>query len=144
MFSIRDRTYYFRDYYFSFERTSSISSKLNILQDFVAVITFNKLSFMFFHTFSATVYGKGVYFAVSASYSDEYAERDRQGDKRMFQARVLTGRYCTGAGRMKVPPTRDSKNQILYDSVVNNVDAPDMFVIFNDTQAYPEYLITYR
>ncbi|XP_071090725.1 uncharacterized protein [Haliotis cracherodii] len=93
---------------------------------------------------NATVYGKGVYFAVRASYSDLYAAPDRWGDRQMFLARVLTGMYCEGAEQMKVPPTRDSKNQILYDSVVNNVDAPDMFVIFNDTQAYPEYLITYR
>ncbi|XP_048244612.1 protein mono-ADP-ribosyltransferase PARP14-like isoform X2 [Haliotis rufescens] len=95
---------------------------------------------------NATAYGKGVYFAVDASYSDmdQYAVPDGQGHKQMFLARVLTGMYCKGAEQMKVPPTRDSKNQILYDSVVNKVDDPGMFIIFNDTQAYPEYLITYR
>ncbi|XP_046555591.1 protein mono-ADP-ribosyltransferase PARP14-like isoform X2 [Haliotis rubra] len=50
---------------------------------------------------NATAFGKGVYFAVSASVSDKdkYSEPDSQGHKHMFQARVLTGNYCKG--RMK-------------------------------------------
>ncbi|XP_048244595.1 protein mono-ADP-ribosyltransferase PARP14-like isoform X1 [Haliotis rufescens] len=94
---------------------------------------------------NATAVGEGVYFAVQAAYSDRntYAVPDRQGHKHMFQARVLTGMYCRGQGGMRVPPQRDAANHIQFDSVVDNVSGPGMYIIFNDTQAYPEYLITY-
>ncbi len=31
----------------------------------------------------------------------------------------------------------------LFDSSTDNVNNPSMFIIFNDIQAYPEYLITF-
>ncbi|XP_046555938.1 protein mono-ADP-ribosyltransferase PARP14-like isoform X3 [Haliotis rubra] len=95
---------------------------------------------------NATAHGEGVYFAVQASYSDRntYSVPDIQGHKHMFQARVLTGMYCRGQGGIRVPPQRDASNHIQYDSVVDNTGRPGMYIIFNDTQAYPEYLITYQ
>ncbi|XP_067657091.1 protein mono-ADP-ribosyltransferase PARP14-like [Haliotis asinina] len=95
---------------------------------------------------NATALGDGVYFAVQASYSNSntYSVPDIQGHKHMFQARVLTGMYCQGIRGMRVPPPRDASRYIHYDSVVDNVNQPGMYIIFNDTQAYPEYLITYQ
>jgi poly [ADP-ribose] polymerase 10/14/15 len=31
----------------------------------------------------------------------------------------------------------------LYDSTVNNLEAPTIFVTYNDSQAYPEYIVTF-
>ena len=64
----------------------------------------------------------------------------------MFLARVLTGEYTRGNQYMKTPPPKDpSKNElVLFDSVVNDMDSPNMFVIFRDAQCYPEYLITFK
>jgi poly [ADP-ribose] polymerase 10/14/15 len=63
----------------------------------------------------------------------------------MYLARVLTGVYTVGRKEMRVPPARDwAVPHIVYDSLVNRPTQPYIFVIFNDTQAYPEYLITYR
>lgn len=46
---------------------------------------------------------------------------------------------------MKVPPPRDPANpSIMYDSLVDNVDKPSMYVVFHDVQAYPKYLITFK
>ncbi|XP_048244604.1 protein mono-ADP-ribosyltransferase PARP14-like isoform X2 [Haliotis rufescens] len=91
---------------------------------------------------NATAHGDGVYFAVNAKYSasSTYSVPDQQGYKYMFQARVLTGVTTRGQRGMRVPPIRDPANHINFDAVTG----PDMFIIFNDTQAYPEYLITFQ
>ncbi|XP_046342281.2 protein mono-ADP-ribosyltransferase PARP14-like isoform X2 [Haliotis rufescens] len=91
---------------------------------------------------NATAHGDGVYFAVNAKYSSSstYSVPDHQGYKYMFQARVLTGVTTPGQRGMRVPPIRDPANHINFDAVTG----PSMFIIFNDTQAYPEYLITFQ
>ncbi|KAM6960083.1 protein mono-ADP-ribosyltransferase PARP14-like isoform 2-T2 [Tautogolabrus adspersus] len=93
----------------------------------------------------AALFGKGVYFAVNADYSaSRYSPPDTLGLKRLYVARVLTGRYTVGNSSMKAPPPRASDRTDCFDSVVNNLQTPAMFVIFHDDQAYPEYLITFK
>lgn len=61
----------------------------------------------------------------------------------MYLARVLVGQYCVGKSSMIVPPPKNYLiPQILYESVVDNLDNPSIFVVFFDNQCYPEYLIT--
>ena len=88
--------------------------------------------------------GNGVYFAVKASYSasDGYSKPNAQRHKFMYYARVLVGQCTTGAGGMLVPPVNPN-TQDQFDSVSDNPANPVMFVIFYDTQAYPEYLIEF-
>ncbi|NXJ64604.1 PAR15 polymerase, partial [Rostratula benghalensis] len=96
---------------------------------------------------NAAVIGNGTYFAVDASYSAQntYSRPDMSNRRYMYLARVLTGQYCTGSKGLITPPPKDPADPTdLYDSVVDDVDYPKMFVIFNDIQAYPEYLITFR
>lgn len=94
------------------------------------------------------MYGKGVYFARDAEYSarDQYSPRDANGYKYVYLARVLTGEFTQGGGGMLVPPPKNpSMNaNILYDSVVDNVASPGIFVVFQDAQNYPEYLIVFN
>ena len=88
-----------------------------------------------------------MYFAVNANYSahDTYSRKDNQGHKRVYFCHVLTGEYTTGQTGMRVPPTKAGQQaHILYDSVVDNIGGPGMFIIFNDTQGYPAYLITFK
>ena len=72
-----------------------------------------------------------------------YARPTVDGSQRIFVAQVLTGIYTEGKRDMKVPPPR---NALLphdrYDSVVDRMDNPSMYVVFHDNQAYPDYLIT--
>ncbi|XP_015257731.1 PREDICTED: poly [ADP-ribose] polymerase 14-like [Cyprinodon variegatus] len=90
-------------------------------------------------------YGRGVYFAVNANYSAKnYSPVDQSGMKRLYVARVLTGRYTVGKSAMKAPPPRGADRTDCYDSLVDNQQIPTMFVIFHDDQAYPEYLITFN
>ncbi|XP_025052734.1 poly [ADP-ribose] polymerase 15 [Alligator sinensis] len=96
---------------------------------------------------NAAAIGNGTYFAVHANYSamDTYSQPDMNGFKHMYLARVLTGQYCVGVAGMITPPSKNASDPTdLYDSVVDRMNSPSMFVIFNDIQAYPEYLITFR
>ncbi|XP_062305648.1 protein mono-ADP-ribosyltransferase PARP14-like [Osmerus eperlanus] len=96
---------------------------------------------------NATSFGKGTYFAVKASYSANptYSRADQDGNQLMFVARVLTGQYTLGDKDMIIPPPRSPQlPNDHYDSLVNNVQKPTMFVVFHDDQAYPEYLITFK
>lgn len=96
-------------------------------------------------SFSATYYGNGTYFAVQASYSaDDKYSSPSQGEKCVYLCRVLTGDYAKGEEGMIVPPAKGAAATEMYDSVVDNVTLPKLYVIFHDTQAYPEYLITFQ
>uniref|UniRef100_A0A6P8QTN9 Poly [ADP-ribose] polymerase n=1 Tax=Geotrypetes seraphini TaxID=260995 RepID=A0A6P8QTN9_GEOSA len=94
---------------------------------------------------NATLYGQGAYFAAKSvmSVQDFYSPRSPEGNKYIFVVKVLTGDFTAGSPDLKVPPLKENSLHLLrYDSVVDNITNPTIFVIFNDTQAYPEYLIT--
>ncbi|XP_060634054.2 protein mono-ADP-ribosyltransferase PARP11 isoform X1 [Anolis sagrei] len=110
----------------------------------------------------ATVYGKGTYFATDALYSSRFCKDDLKHGatlqingvdlqlhiftkhKMMFLARVLTGDYILGQAKYVRPPSKDGTLINLYDSCVDNVYNPKIFVIFDANQIYPEYLIEFR
>ncbi|XP_033116466.1 protein mono-ADP-ribosyltransferase PARP14-like [Anneissia japonica] len=94
---------------------------------------------------NATAYGMGTYFAVTAGYSasNQYSRPNIQGQKHIFLCHVLVGRYTQGKPGLLAPPPLQPNSTDLYNSVVDNVANPGMFVIFNDVQAYPSYLITF-
>ncbi|XP_078683162.1 uncharacterized protein LOC144917223 [Branchiostoma floridae x Branchiostoma belcheri] len=92
--------------------------------------------------------GKGTYFAVDPSYSacDRYSSPDRSGHKMLFLAKVLTGLSTPGNPKMKVPPPRPGGGPLdTYDSTSGSSSGvgSDIFCVFHDAQAYPEYLITF-
>ncbi len=106
----------------------------------------------FNRTFSgqnATLYGKGVYFAVQAGYSaqDIYSPPDAAGLRRMYLALVSVGDCCKGNRDEPVPskprPGATSAHD-LCDSTVNDEASPSMYVTYNDTQQCPDYLITFK
>nr|XP_054494533.1 protein mono-ADP-ribosyltransferase PARP10 isoform X2 [Agelaius phoeniceus] len=96
---------------------------------------------------NATLYGCGVYFAARAAISarDRYSPPSANGTKFIFVAKVLTGEFAAGQPGLQAPPLREgSVAPRRFHSVVDDPRQPDIFVIFNDTQAYPQYLITCR
>ena len=92
---------------------------------------------------NATAFGKGVYFARDASYSmsSSYSKPDVHGVQRMFLARVCIGDYCKGERDALTPAVRHGN--VLYDTTVDNMADPSIYVAYNDAQAYPEYLIKF-
>ncbi|XP_053574721.1 protein mono-ADP-ribosyltransferase PARP11 [Bombina bombina] len=107
----------------------------------------------------ATVYGKGTYFARDALLSSNYCKNNiKHGNilqshgveldnsasklrKSLFLARVLVGDYTTGAPHYIRPPSKDGSLVNLYDSCVDNPFSPQIYVIFDNNQIYPEYII---
>ena len=96
--------------------------------------------------FSATMYGNGVYFARDASYSaqSKYSPPDGNGSRYMYLARVLVGEYAAGRQGMITPPAKGSDATDAYDSVVDSPGNPKIFVVFYDSQCYPDYLVTFK
>ncbi|XP_028924598.1 protein mono-ADP-ribosyltransferase TIPARP [Ornithorhynchus anatinus] len=94
----------------------------------------------------ATMFGQGSYFARKASYSHSFSKRSPKGIHYMFLAKVLTGKYTVGNHNMRRPPPVNpgSITSDLYDSCVDNYFEPQIFVIFNDDQSYPYFVIQYE
>jgi len=95
---------------------------------------------------NATFYGKGVYFARDAAYSAYplYCQPDGRGLQSIFLCRCVVGQYCRGTKDALTPDVRDDSLNLLYDSTVNDVRNPEIYVTYHDAQAYPEYLVKFR
>ncbi|CAL1532228.1 unnamed protein product [Lymnaea stagnalis] len=92
---------------------------------------------------NATVYGLGVYFAQSSAYSEQYASPDANGLRKLYQARVLVGVSVETDSKTKFLPKQPGTD-IPYDSGKAPASRPEgIYVIFHDSQAYPEYIITF-
>ena len=94
----------------------------------------------------AIAYGRGVYFARDARYSClTTCFPDYQGLRYLYYARVLVGDYTNGNPNMFVAPNKGTFDpNETYDSVVDNVGNPSMYIMFQDYEYYTEYLITFR
>ena len=97
------------------------------------------------------VWGRGNYFAVNASYSDVYAfvvNSGGMGCRKMLAAWVLTGHsYHSDAHNFQNPPFRDDceegQVQRRYDSVTGTTGGRKVYITYDNTLAYPAYVITY-
>lgn len=89
-----------------------------------------------------TSYGKGSYFARDAAYSHHYSKSDSKFYT-MFLARVLVGEFTRGSASLVRPPAKEDQGNVFYDSCVNSMSDPSIFVIFEKHQVYPEYVIQY-
>lgn len=95
---------------------------------------------------NATVLGKGVYFAAQAGYSQRptYSPPNKAGIRHVIFARVLCGDFTRGSASLLAPPPRKSGALALFDTVVDNIASPQVYVAFQDAQAFPEYVIAFK
>ena len=54
------------------------------------------------------------------------------------------GEYTLGKANMKVAPPLQPGSKDVFDSLVDNIQAPTIFVAMTDAQVYPEYLISFK
>lgn len=99
---------------------------------------------------SGGMWGRGIYFAVNASYSNGYAYHEGNVHK-MFAAFVLTGNSYLSPpdGTLTKPrpiPAADGSDtsvQRRYDSVCGVTGGTRVYITYDNDHAYPAYLITY-
>ncbi|XP_030043391.1 protein mono-ADP-ribosyltransferase TIPARP [Microcaecilia unicolor] len=89
-------------------------------------------------------YGQGSYFARNASYSHNYTSCGEGGHRYMLLAKVLVGKSAPGDHSYRRPPVLDSLKGTLYDSCVDSLSWPEIFVVFDSCQCYPSFLICYK
>ena len=89
---------------------------------------------------NAAINGKGSYFALNASYSvdPKYAKKDRNGVAWLVLCKIARGTAVRG--------TRDSTKRSTHMQGAQSTRSAndDVFVTYQDAQAYPEYLIGFR
>lgn len=94
----------------------------------------------------AAQFGKGAYFTEEAALSNLYCRQDSESFRYMFLCEVLVGSYAKGEPTLLRPPLRsdsEAKKQ-RYDSCVDNVTKPAIFVLFASDQYYPTFLIKFK
>ena len=92
---------------------------------------------------NGTSFGHGVYFSRELSYAaqDTYSKPNLARQKRVYCAKVLVGLSCLGNKDMRHLPENQQANRLQFDSAVDQVQNPSIYVVFKDMQAYPEYLL---
>ena len=100
------------------------------------------------------MWGRGIYFAVNCSYSKKNYKytNDSDGTHSLFYARVALGESIElPADRaLRMPPAKPSSNgsKARYHSVKGNTEnggvKSDVYIVYDNCRAYPEYLITFK
>ena len=89
------------------------------------------------------MWGKAIYFAEDAKYSHSYSFSSGT-ERKMFFARVLVGntKFMKPDNNLNLPPSIDGSKR--YDSVSGHTNGSNVFMIYVNKKAYPEFLITYK
>ncbi|ESO85814.1 hypothetical protein LOTGIDRAFT_167793 [Lottia gigantea] len=87
------------------------------------------------------LYGKGGYFGINCDVSCNYCDDNNM----LFIVQAVVGDYTVGCEGYLRPPLKNpyDRSSALYDACVDNMKSPSMFVLFNNRQVYPEYLVRF-
>jgi hypothetical protein len=87
------------------------------------------------------VWGPGIYFARDAAYSVGFSRENTDGSKSMLLCHVTTGMCTVGAPGMRICPKRTGHHK--FNSTVDSLSNPEIFVLQKSEGAVPAYVITY-
>lgn len=91
------------------------------------------------------MWGRANYFAANSAYSNaEYAYKLPDGSRQMFEAKVNIGNtVIMNADRNIIEPPLVQNSTHRHDSVQGWSQGSDIYMVYANKKAYPEYLITY-
>lgn len=93
------------------------------------------------------IYGHGTYFARDAKYSHDYAYRPGGSSdprRKLLLCSIRPGESCRGVQGMKLAPLKPGRTDgERFDSFVNDVANPSIYVIQHQHQMRPLYEVTY-
>jgi len=93
----------------------------------------------FRHGSDSSMWGRALYLAVNASYSDDYSSDAGNGERQFFYVRAALGRpkEMPKNSSIRAPPDG-------FDSVQGTTQGSRVQMLYNLGMAYPEYIVTYR
>lgn len=92
-----------------------------------------------------TVWGTGTYFARDPKYVCDagFANADADGTRKMLLCLLMTGMSCIGDPQHSgVLPIRQKSHH--YNSSVDSLSSPEIFIMQHPSSAHPAYVITFR
>ena len=92
-------------------------------------------------------YGKGIYLAKDATVSNSYRHVDAQGYCQMLVVQAALGDISYRRSNTASPPTKPQEEgglAVSYDSIQGQLGSGTIYVVHNNDQTYPAYIITYR
>jgi hypothetical protein len=92
-----------------------------------------------------SVWGSGTYFARDAKYviDSNLCQPDTEGSCKMLVCLLMTGMSCLGSpGHSGVLPYRQKPYR--YNSSVDSLSSPEIFVMQHPGAAHPAYVVTFR
>ena len=94
----------------------------------------------------AAVLGHGAHFTVDARRATQSSPADEARSRYVFLADVLVGSFALGAPMLLGPPQKCPEDPAsdFYDSCVDALECPAVFVVFDADQFYPSFLIRYK
>ena len=72
---------------------------------------------------------------------DRYSSLGADGFRKIILSRVIIGNMTIGCKDEIMPQTFSGRR---YDTMVNDLNNPQIFVIGSDFQAYPEFVVTVK
>jgi len=98
---------------------------------------------------AGTLYGRGIYMAENCTKSDEYTMADKTGLRTLVVCRATLGRtYYLDAEETNPRDCEDACLRGRFHSVLGDRKKCKgtfrEFIVFNDEQVYPNYILTYR
>jgi hypothetical protein len=92
-----------------------------------------------------TLWGEGVYFARDAQYPNDFsfAKMAAVGTKNVLLCLVVTGNSVLGGADQQLH-LKSRDGFVRYDSMVDDLSTPEIFVVAEGGQASPAYVIQYH
>mmetsp|Transcript_18062 Transcript_18062/g.25797 ORF Transcript_18062/g.25797 Transcript_18062/m.25797 type:complete len:344 (+) Transcript_18062:43-1074(+) len=90
------------------------------------------------------MWGRGIYFAEDAGYSNRYAHMNNDGSRSMILAELLSGEeseLCPNPSLIDTP--MKPGGEMKYDTVTGTTKGSKVYVVYENGRAYPKYLVTY-